>query len=86
MHITNLRNKIAKIPWLLSRIKSNIPLFYRIIFYKVYVQPPVNNCNVICGNTVATKVNLKSLILLQKRACRMILGDRFTTIFEWIQK
>ena len=37
-YITYLRNKIAKNVWLLSRIKSNIPLDYCIIFYKAYVQ------------------------------------------------
>lgn len=84
MHITFLRNKIAKNLWLLSRIKSNIPLDYRIIFYKAYVQPHLDYCNVIWGNT--TKSNLNSLILLQKRACRIILGDRYTTFSESIQK
>ena len=75
--ILYIRKKILTNLWLLSRIKSNIPLDYRIIYYKAYIQPHLDYCNIIWGNT--KRSNLNRLILLQKRACRIILGHQYST-------
>ena len=79
-HVSYLRKKISTNVWLLSRIKSNIPLNYRIIYYKAYIQPHLDYCNIIWGST--KRYNLNRLILLQKRACRIILGHQYTTFEE----
>ena len=79
-HISHLKKKIASNIWLLSRIKSFVPLNYRIIFYKAYIQPHLDFCNIIWGSS--TKSNLNCLLKLQKRACRIILEDKYTTILE----
>ena len=76
-HISYIRKKISTNLWLLSRIKSNIPLDYRIVYYKAYIQPHLDYCNIIWGNTKQS--NLNRLLLLQKRACRIILGHEYTT-------
>jgi hypothetical protein len=79
-HFVYIKKKIATNLWLLSRIKSYMPLNYRIIYYKAYIQPHLDYCNVIWGNS--KKANLHSLIVLQKRACRIILGDQYITFNE----
>ena len=79
-HFVYIKKKIATNLWLLSRIKSYIPLDYRIIYYKAYIQPHLDYCNVIWGNS--KKANLNNLTILQKRACRIILGDQYSTFKE----
>ena len=79
-HISHLKKKISSNIWLLSRIKGFVPLNYRIIFYKAYIQPHLDFCNIIWGSS--TKTNLNCLLKLQKRACRIILEDKYTTISE----
>ena len=37
--------------WLLSRIKSYIALDYKNIYYKAYIQPHLDNYNVIWGKS-----------------------------------
>ena len=52
-HIKFLRKKISSNLWLLSRIKTFIPLNYRILFYKAYIQPHLDFCSIIWGSTKA---------------------------------
>ena len=71
-HINFIRKKISSNLWLLSRIKSFIPLNHRILFYKAYVQPHLDFCSVIWGSTKQS--NIQVLVRLQRRACHIILG------------
>ncbi len=57
--------------WLLSKIKGFLSLNHRIQFYKSYVQPHIDYCNIVWGNTSLT--NKCKIFRLQKRACRIIL-------------
>ena len=79
-HIKFLRKKISSNLWLLSRIKIFIPLHYRVLFYKAYVQPHLDYCSVIWGNT--RKTNIQVILRLQRRACRIILGEQYTSLNE----
>ena len=40
-HFVYIKKKISTNLWLLSRIKSYIPLDYRIIYYRAYIQPHI---------------------------------------------
>ena len=79
-HIIYIRKKISTNIWLLSRIRSYTPFNYRIIFYKAYIQPHLDYCNIIWGNT--KKANIHISLRLQRRACRTIFGDQYTTLNE----
>ena len=51
---------------------------YRILFYKAYIQPHLDFCNVVWGST--KKSNIQVLIRLQRRACHIILGEQYTNL------
>ncbi len=57
--------------WLLARIKDFLSIEHRVQFYKTYIQPHIDYCNIIWGN--AKQTNLNRLFRLQKRACKIIL-------------
>ena len=71
-HVTAICRKISSYLWLLSRIKDYVKLEYRILFYKAYIQPHLDYCSTLWGNTTAK--NIRKLTRLQKRACRIMLG------------
>lgn len=71
-HINFLIKKISSYLWLLSKIKEYLTIKNRVKFYKSYIQPHLDFCNVIWGNT--SQRNLLRLYRLQKRACRIILN------------
>ena len=50
------------------------------MFYKAYVQPHLDFCNIIWGST--KKSNIQVLLRLQRRACHIILGEQYTTLSE----
>ena len=59
--------------WLLSRIKSYQSREHTSLFYKAYIQPHFNYCNIIWGNS--TNYNVSRLTKLQRRACKIILEN-----------
>lgn len=69
-HIENISKKITSNIWLLSRIKDYLTEKHRVQFYKSYIQPHIDYCNIIWGSTHQS--NLDRLYKLQKRACRII--------------
>jgi len=77
-HVNKIKKKISTNLWLLSRIKMFIPLSARILFYKAYIQPHLDFCNVIWGGTNNT--NLHKLYVLQKRLCKTIFGKNYTSV------
>ena len=44
---------------------------HRIQYYKSYIQPHIDFCNIILGNT--SEANKLKIFKMQKRACRVIL-------------
>ena len=69
--------KVSSYIWLLSRISSNLSTEYRLLFYKAYIVPHINYCNIIWGNS-SNYNDSRITKLLQKRACNTILGNGFT--------
>lgn len=83
-HINKIKKKVISNLWLLSKIKHFISINYRIIFYRAFIQPHLDFCNVVWGGTGRT--NLNRLLLLQKRACKVILGPEYTSFSESMEK
>lgn len=67
----HLTKKIASALWLLSKIKIFLSQQHRIQFYKSYVQPHIDYCNIVWGST--SLKNKNKIFRLQKRACKIIL-------------
>ena len=77
-HVNKVKKKISTNLWLLSRIKIYIPFNTRILFYKAYIQPHLDFCNIVWGGTKST--NLYKLFRLQKKACKTIFGMDYTSV------
>ena len=82
-HIDHICKKISSNVWLLSRIKQYLSLNHRIQFYKAYIQPHIDYCNIIWGGTCQS--NLNRLFRLQKRACKVILDYEVVSSIESMQ-
>ena len=76
-HISNIKKKLSSNVWLLSRIKSFVPFDSRVLFYKAYIQPHIDYCNIVWGGASIHKTD--GILKLQKRACKVILGEQYTT-------
>ena len=70
-HVKYLRRKIASNIWLLSKIKHFLSQAHRVQFYKSYIQPHIDFCNIVWGNS--SEANKLKIFRLQKRACQVIL-------------
>ena len=65
-HIDKIARKIISNIWVLSRIKGFLNKEHRVQFYKSFIQPHIDYCNIVWGN--ASQNNLLRLFRLQKRA------------------
>ncbi|MES9905404.1 MAG: reverse transcriptase family protein [Sedimenticola sp.] len=79
-HINMLSKKISTNIWLLSKIKEYLPLSYRVTYYKAFIQPHIDFCNVVWGSTSVSNINRISR--LQKRACKTMFGYNVDNISE----
>ena len=72
--------KISSYLWLLSRIKEYLNIEQRTQFYKTYIQPHIDYCNLVWGGT--SQINIERKFRLQKRACRIILDYNVKIIYQ----
>ena len=79
-HIKHLSRKITSSIWLLSKMKKFLSQGHRVQFYKSYIQPHIDFCNIIWGSSSET--NKLKIFKLQKRACRVILDYNVEDIHE----
>ena len=79
-HIKHLSRKITSSIWLLSKMKKFLSQGHRVQFYKSYIQPHIDFCNIIWGSSSET--NKLKIFKLQKRACRVILDYNEEDIHE----
>ena len=70
-HVKHVTKKITSNIWLLSKIKAFLSKEHRVQFYKSYIQPHIDFCNIVWGST--SEANKMMIYRLQKRACRVIL-------------
>ena len=75
-HVRVVTKKIAYYLLLLSKINVYLTDEYKLLYYKAYIMPHLNYCNILWGNT--TSQNKAKLDRLQKRACKIILGSNYT--------
>ena len=75
-HFQVVCKKMSSYIWLLSRISSYLSSEYRLMFYKAYIVPHLNYCNIIWGNSSNT--NVAKITKLQKCAFKTILGNEYT--------
>lgn len=83
-HVNFLTKKISSYLWLLSKIKGFLSVENRVKFYKAYIQPHLDFCNIIWGN--ASQTHLLKIYRLQKRACRIILNYEIDDMTENLNK
>lgn len=74
-HFQYVCKKVSSYIWLLSKIKTYLSFEHRSLFYKAYIQPHFNYCNIIWGNS--SNYNVSKLTKLQKRACKIILENEY---------
>ena len=67
--------KVSSYIWLLSRISHFLSTEHKLFYYKSYIKPHFNYCNVIWGN--ASNFNIARITRLQRRACKIILGNEY---------
>ena len=79
-HIDKIARKITSNTWLLSRIKDFLNKEHMVQFYKSFIQPHLDYCDIVWENT--SQKNLLRLFRLQKRACKIILDYNVDNIFE----
>ena len=70
-HIMHLAKKISSSIWLLSKIKKFLSQAHRVQFYKSYIQPHIDFCNIVWASS--SESNKLKIFKLQKRACKVIL-------------
>ena len=78
-HVDQLCRKIASNLWLLSRVKY-LDTAQRTQFYKTYIQPHIDYCNLVWSGT--SQNNLERIFRLQKRAVKVILDYNVDNIFQ----
>jgi len=76
-HIKNISTKIAKNIGILSRISYLLPRNILINLYYSLIYPYLAYCNIAWASTYHSR--LKRLIVLQKRAVRIIAGSSFNS-------
>ena len=70
-HIKHLKKKISSGIWLLTKLKKFLSQAHRVQFYKSYIQPHIDFCNIVWGSS--SESNKLQVFKLQKRACKIIL-------------
>merc|ERR1711888_326327 len=69
-HIQHIYNKISKSIAILRRLKYSFPRHILIMIYMSLIYSYINYCNVVWGS--AYNCHLKPLVVLQKKAVRLI--------------
>jgi len=64
-HIKHISKKVNSSLWLLSRIRHFLPERHRKLFYNSYIQPYLDYCNTVWGNS--NDKNIAKLEHLQKK-------------------
>ena len=74
-HISYLRTKVAKCVGIMKRASPALNHKALLILYRSLVMPYLNYCSEVWGN--CSRTNLQPLVVLQKRAIRVVNGARY---------
>ena len=75
-HFQYVCKKISSSIELLSKIHSYLSMEHRSLFYKANIQPHINYCNLLWGNS--SNYNVSQITKLQRRVCKIILGTEYS--------
>ena len=79
-----MQKDYIKLMAFIYKIKDYLTTAHRIQFYKTYIQPHIDYCNIIWGGT--SQANLNRTFRLQKRACKIIFDYNVERIEELKKK
>ena len=82
-HVKHVCKKISSYIWLLSKIKNFLSQTHRVQFYNSYIQPHIDFCNSVWGNSCES--SKMKIFRLQKCACGVILDYNVEDSKEEIQ-
>ena len=74
----HVSKKISSHLWLLSQIRTYLNVQHRLLFYNAYIKSYIEYCCVVWGNSC--NFNAYKIEKLQRRACKLILGNDYTTL------
>lgn len=79
-HIDITTKKLSRNIWLLSQISKYLPIRHRVTYYKSYIQPHIDYCNIIWAN--ANKSGISKIERLQRRACKIIMDYNYDNVLQ----
>ena len=77
-HFRHISKKISSHLWLLSNIRTYLNVQHRLLYYNAYIKSHIEYCCVVWGNWC--NFNAFKIEKLQRRACKLILGNDHTTL------
>ena len=80
----HVSRKLTSYLWLLSKIRSDLSTDHRLLFYKAYIKPHLDNCSVVWCNT--SNSNINKINKLQRRACKLILSQEYNGLQEALKR
>ena len=73
-----MSKKISSHLWLLSQIRTYLTVQHRRLYYNAYIKSHIEYCCVVWGNSCS--FNAYKIEKLQRRACKLIQGNDYTTL------
>ena len=83
-YFQHVSNKISSYLWLLSKIRSYLSVYHRLMLYNAHVKLHFEYRNTVWSNTSSGNIN--KISKLQRRACKLILSQDYTDIQEALKR
>ena len=77
-HFRHISKKISSHLWSLSPIRTYLNVQHRLLYYNAYIKSHIDYCCVVWGNSC--NFNAFKIEKLQRRDCKFILGNDYTTL------
>ena len=77
-HFQHVSKKISSYLWLLSQIRTYLNVQHRLLYYNAYIKSHIEYCCIVWGNSC--NFNAYKIEKLQRRTCKLILGNDYTTL------
>ena len=77
-HFWHISKKISSHIWLLSQIRTYLNVQHRLLYYNAYIKSHIEYCCVVWGKWC--NFNAFKIEKLQRWACKLILGNDYTTL------
>ena len=77
-HFQHVSKKISTYLWLFSQIRTYLTVPHRLLYYNAYIKSYFEYCCIVWGNSC--NYNTYKIKKLQRRACKLILGNDYTSL------